>query len=345
MADGKDITWTTEDISWSFTENPDNTLAGGASQISSVRKTYTIKGEGASSPLGDSNPLGDKNPLSDKNPLGDSSGSKDDTWPNCKNTGVTDAGLQRSARIKGAINAMIIGVNTYTALKIAEMQHALAKDWAGMAEWYRNYYYDNFHPIEKQLIEEVSQDPLYERNKANLVKGQMVISAKLPFVGKLEEAVACTGRYCTGQRQSLINDILIEQATVESMICGLSHRYIDDEETVRNNRRWERRNQVIKLGRDMPTESVTYAQMATGIYGQIGRQAASAAESASWALGYNGERVETKYPERRGALTIPNYVSRIPHVPDLEPNKVSKLTAPDMPQVPEKFSAEITITG
>lgn len=257
----------------------------------------------------------------------------------CRNTGITDAGLASSASIKGALNAAILGINTYTSLRIAEMQHDLARDYAKMSEWYRNHYFDNYHPIEKALIDEAKNEPEYKYNKHDLTKGQMLVSAKLGFIGKLEKTVSCTGRYCTGQRQAITNDILVEQATIENAICGLAHRHATDEEITRNTKRWERRNNVLKLGRDLPTESVSYGNLASGIFGSIGQQAAAAAQGASEALAFGSTRRDTRYPPRRGPLTTAPYRADIPHVQEA---RVYRPRSADTPQKTQELPRQST---
>ena len=256
----------------------------------------------------------------------------------CRATGVTDAGIQRTARIRSLLNYAILSVNTYTALKIAKMQHDLADDYASLAESYRKYYEDNYQPLERELAAEALAEPLYDRKKENLIKGQMMISTKKPFIGKLEKALSCTGRYCTGQRASLINDTLLEQAMAESMACGLAHRYVDEEEITRNTLRWERRNNVLKLGRDIPTEALSYADLATGTLGSIGNQASKAAEGAAWFAGYGGRRLDTIYPENRGPLTIGRYVYKgvEPHQP--QAYKIPTIVIPEQPKQEPKIT-------
>lgn len=247
---------------------------------------------------------------------------KAESHKGCKNTGITDCGIKRSAQIKAALNAAILGINTYTSLRIAEMQHDLAKDWATMAKWYRDHYFNNYHPVEKSLIDEANKDTEYKYEKTDLTKGQMLITAKMGFIGKLEKTVSCTGRYCTGQRQAITNDLLIEQATIENMICGLASRHAIDEEITRNTKRWERRSNVLKLGRDLPTDSVSYGSLASGIFGSIGEQASKGAEGASQALGFGLNRRDTRYPTRRGPLTYTIVTPKAPVTQKIEINKV-----------------------
>lgn len=74
----------------------------------------------------------------------------------------------------------------------------------------------------------------------------MLISARNLTAGKIDKALACTGRYCTGQRAAIMNDQLLEQAAIESLAAGLAHRYVDKDEITHNNLRWEKREQFWK---------------------------------------------------------------------------------------------------
>ena len=63
----------------------------------------------------------------------------------------------------------------------------------------------------------------------------------------------------------------------------------------------------MRIGRDIPTEAVSYASLAAGIFGSLGKQAGQAAESAASFLMYNENRADTNYPPRRGEMTVSSY--------------------------------------
>lgn len=245
--------------------------------------------------------------------------------PNCKSKGVTNAGIIRSARWKSIINGAMLALNTANSLKMAKLQRDIGKSYLALAESQRGYYNDRYKPLEKALTDEALKLKKYNRNKEKLVTGQMLISARANSAGKIDKAISCTSRYCTGQRAAIANDILLEQLAVESMTAGFAHRHIDKDEMVHNNLRWEKREQVLKIGRDIPTQAVSYASMAAGIFGSLGRQAGQAAEGAIGFLAYG--RADTVYPERREPITYPIYY--------FEP---TKLELPDIkkPKVYEK---------
>lgn len=257
--------------------------------------------------------------------------------PSCKSKGVTNKGIIRAARWKAVINGAMLALNTANSLRMAKLQRDIGKAYQALAEDQRKYYKDRYEPLEISLTQEALKLPKYDRDKEKLITGQMLISARNLTAGKIDKALACTGRYCTGQRAAIMNDQLLEQAAIESLAAGLAHRYVDKDEITHNNLRWEKREQVLKIGRDIPTQAVSYASMAAGIFGSLGKQAGQAAEGAMGFLAYG--RGETVYPERRQPLTYPIYY--------LEPTKLDlpKVEKPKTYEKPKEPETTIKLSG
>lgn len=231
--------------------------------------------------------------------------SEDD--PQCQNKGVTDAGIQNTSRWKSILSAAIVIYNTLMALKIAKLQRDLGEKYLQLSEDHRNYYNERYKPLEESMTKEAAALPYYERNKDPLYTGQMLVTAKNRTRGAIDKSISCTGRYCTGQRNAIMTDQLLDQAANESLVAGMAHRYADREEITHNNLRWDKREQVMKVGRDIPTEAASYANMAMGVLGDLTAQAGN----ATWV---SSERMETKYPPRRGDIKLPSYTMKIPQV-------------------------------
>ena len=224
--------------------------------------------------------------------------------PRCGSPGVDDTGIFSVSAIRTAIATGTSALNLANSAKMARLQEEIAEGYAKLAEDARNYYKEEYKPLELENLKEVDELELYSRNKESMYRGQMILSARNSIAGKLETAISCTGRYCTGQRATLLNDALIEQSAVEASIAALAYRYIDDEEIVRNALRWERRRGVLDLGRDIPTASVAYAELAAGIFGSLGAQSGKAAEGIVGSLGFGRNRRQTEYPDRRDPLIV-----------------------------------------
>lgn len=216
----------------------------------------------------------------------------------CARTGVTDTGLLQVSTIRTALAVAVAALNVKTARDMAGLQKEIAEDYAKLAEDARDYYNDVYKPLETETLKEVSSDAKYVRDKDDITTGQMLLSVRAQFVGAIEAKLNCTGRYCTGQRAALINDELLKQASAEAAVAGMAFRFEDAKETAKNTLRWERRREVLNLGRDIPTKAVAYAELASGIFGSIGKQSSTAAEGIAWWAGNRNSRRDTEYPNR-----------------------------------------------
>lgn len=254
----------------------------------------------------------------------------------CRTTGVTDDGVIKSAKWKSILAGAVLAYNTLNSLRMAKLQRDLGQKYLALAEEHRNYYNERYKPLEIALTKEALNLPKYVRDKEQLYTGQMLASARGKLAGKIDKAISCTGRYCTGQRAAIMTDQLLEQATIESMVAGLAYRYTDREEITHNNLRWEKREQVMKIGRDIPTEAVSYASLAAGTFGSLGKQAGQAAEGAIGFLAYG--RGQTQYPPRRGPLTVSEYKYRPTPLEEFKPKPPENYKKPEPPKPEIKLS-------
>ena len=260
--------------------------------------------------------------------------SEDDS--KCRTTGVTDEGVIKSAKWKAILSGAILAYNTLNSLRMAKLQRDLGQKYLELAEEHRKYYNERYKPLEIALTQEALALPKYKRDKEQLNTGQMLVSVRGRNAGKIDKAISCTGRYCTGQRAAIMTDQLLEQATVESMVAGFAYRYTDREEINHNNLRWEKREQVMKIGRDIPTEAVSYASLAAGTFGSLGKQAGAAAEGAMGFLAYG--RGDTQYPPRRGPMTVAEYRWTPTKIEEFKPKPPENYTKPKEPEQTIKLS-------
>lgn len=259
--------------------------------------------------------------------------------PACKNTGITDEGIEQSSRWKSLLSAAIMVYNTANSLRMARLQRDLAKKYLKMSEEHRERYNNAHKPLEKDLVREALKLPKYKRDKEQLYTGQMLTSVRGKNAGQIDKALSCTGRYCTGLRAAIMTDQLLKQATQESLVAGMAHRYTDKEEITHNNLRWEKREQVLKIGRDIPTQAASFAQLAAGIFGDLGTQAGKAAEGAMSFIAYESNRQPTMYPPRRGDMQVSSYRYNPTPLEEFKPKP------PDVYVKPEEPAQTIKVMG
>lgn len=275
--------------------------------------------------------------------FGESPGENEE---HCDKPGTTDDGVFKVASIRRAIALGTAGINLLNAYKMASLQDDIADKYASIAERYRRHYLEEYKPLEIQNLKEVEKLPKYDRKKEGMVRGQMILSVRDHFAGKIEDTLSCSGRYCTGVRAAAMNELLTQQAAAEAATAALAHRHIDNEEIVHNEHRWERRRGVLDTGRDIPTQAIGHAQLAAGVFGSIGAQSGKAAEGALWGYRYEVNRRETIYNEDRPPLQYrerefdlgiraPQAVKKVEYV---QPAAMPKFTInlPETPKPAEK---------
>lgn len=254
----------------------------------------------------------------------------------CQTTGVTDDGIIKSAKWKSILSGSVLAYNTLNSLRMAKLQRDLGKKYLKLAEEHRKYYNFRYKPLEISITKEALSLPKYVRDKETLYTGQMLVAVRGKLAGKLDNGISCTGRYCSGQRAAILTDQLLEHASIESMVSGFAARYTDREEITHNNLRWEKREQVMKVGRDIPTEAVSYASLAAGTFGSLGKQAGQAAEGAMGFLAYG--RGDTQYPQRRGPLVVSEYRYKPTPLEEFKPKPPDNYRKPETPKTEIKLS-------
>lgn len=126
-----------------------------------------------------------------------------------------------------------------------------------------------------------------------------MLTAKAAYKNKAENLTNCMSRYCSGLRASTIRDVLLEEAQAVASAAMAGLRYEKNYERAQNAARFDRRNQMLKIGRDMSAEGTTLAKFASGMSTEVTEQGFATANGALRRLGYIYNRDETPAPTRR----------------------------------------------
>lgn len=212
----------------------------------------------------------------------------------CPN-GVTDAGRSWQAALWAGLSGVIAAYNTGQAIKFADKQHEIAKQYLKIAEWMLDYHKSAYRPVEDQELAEAmalkEEDPIYD-----VQRGRAQVAARIQAKGQADKQVQCTSEYCTGLRAVLLRDALAREATTVAALSELGYRNERAHIEARSDVRWQKMVNTAQRGRDMQANAVSYGQFAFGIFGDLGTQAAQGAAGAAGAFGYWRNRRETLYP-------------------------------------------------
>lgn len=209
--------------------------------------------------------------------------------------GQTDSNKNLVNTIMEAAAVAVAGINTAAAIKMADWQYEIAKQYLDIAKWWRNYYNSAYKPWEDKELEEAwaleEEKPLYD-----IAVGRSRTYGRLQFKGLAEKSIQCTSEYCTGLREALLKDVLNSEATTLAALSGLGYRNERAFIEARNDVRWKRRTEVMNRGRDMMANNIQFSQLSFGIFGDLGKQAGKGAAGALRYLGYSWNKNETQYP-------------------------------------------------
>lgn len=211
------------------------------------------------------------------------------------NRGVTNMGKGIFGSIMDAAALAAAGYNTVTAIRMADMQYDIAKDYLDIAKWWRNHYNDTYKPLEDIELAEAwaleKEKPLYDT-----VIGRHRNYVRLQYRGIADKAIQCTSVYCTGLRAALLKDVANAEAVTLAALSNMGYRNERAYVEARNAVRWERRREVLNRGRGMVAGNINYSNMAYGIFGDLGSQTQAGAAGAIRYLGHSWNRNEPQYP-------------------------------------------------
>lgn len=211
------------------------------------------------------------------------------------NHGLTDSDKTDLAKYWALLTAGVAAYNTGQAVNYVLKQYELAKFYFRVAKWWLDYHKTYFRPVEDQELAETmaleEPSPLYDQ-----AVGRSQAAGHIRFKNAANKAVQCTSEYCTGLRGQLLRDTMAQEATAAAALAQMGYRneraYVES----RSDVRWKRMLATAARGREMQANAVSSAQLAFGIYGDLGTQAGKAAAGAATMAGYYWHRNDTIYP-------------------------------------------------
>lgn len=189
----------------------------------------------------------------------------------------------------------IAAYNAAMQQQIADKQHELAESWQAHAQYKWERFKGNYMPLEKQLLNEVRSTPIPEFNCADAEsRAQESVDSSYDMVQEAFKRKAQMLRCCVDD--SLLTDLNTRQGMM--LVDSRNYNYDDDRwfQDYQEDKRWNRRSNVLALGRNLSAMALGYGQVASQIYGQVGRQMNLVGQSAMHALGYFGARNDTYIP-------------------------------------------------
>lgn len=185
--------------------------------------------------------------------------------------------------------------NSMAQQEIADNQMDLADRWYSHAKYKWNRFNDIYKPLEIQLLEETSNVPM---PKFNCVDARIRANAYVNTAHTSSEADAqrLAKKYCVCMNPTLAKSIDTMQNLL--LVDTYNYNYSDDRwfRDFKEDQRWNRRSNVLNIGRNTDAMAMPYAQIANKTFDRVSHQLDRAAGAAMSALGYYGARNDTFSP-------------------------------------------------
>lgn len=179
--------------------------------------------------------------------------------------------------------------------QISDMQEDLAEGYYQQAKYKWDRFANNYMPLEYQLLWEASHESIKEMNcEADRTRAHEAVDPSFDYMNTYMGNQAKAYRLCmddTAVRQ-------LEYSRNLMLVDTENYNLRDDQWFVdfKNDQRWNRRSNILNLGRNLGSVAMQYGDVARKLMGDVSDIANKAFGSLSQALGYYGSRFDTYYP-------------------------------------------------
>lgn len=185
--------------------------------------------------------------------------------------------------------------NAIAQAKIAELQQDLGERYYDMAKYKWDRFEQNYMPLEKKLLLEVSTEPIRELDCDDCTARAVgAVNTAYGTVNNLASRYAKQLRLCVDD--SLMN--LLDSTQSRALVDTINYNLQDDQffTDYKNDQRWNRRSNMLNLGRNLTSNALKYGDVATSMASKLGGLIDRAAGTLAGAIGYYGARNDTYYP-------------------------------------------------
>lgn len=186
-------------------------------------------------------------------------------------------------------------LNTAAQISISKKQYQIAKDYAEIAKDQWRRFRDAYAPLERAMVNEITNTPEpkpdYDGAKS---RGNSFTNSA--FLTTRSAMTKLAKRYALCVDPSLYDDMLYAEAITADDSVNFNYRDEEYFAHVMSDVRWNRRSSLLNLGRDILATSVSYADAANKMLGDVSGMLNQGAQGAMGMLGYLQEHRNTMYP-------------------------------------------------
>jgi len=196
-------------------------------------------------------------------------------------------------------------LNSIAQMQIADMQHQIAKDYANIAKDQWSRFRDGYAPLEQAMLNEVCNTPIpvpdYER-----AFNDGVNNAQAGYTNGHDQLTDLAKSYALCVDPTLLDDLDYAESMAQTDGVNYNYRYEEYYAKVMDDMRWNRRSNLLNLGRGIQAKSASYASTASDMLKGVGNMLNQGTQGAMTMLGWLANRNQTQYPTMMSGATALN---------------------------------------
>lgn len=179
--------------------------------------------------------------------------------------------------------------------QIADKQEDLAEGYYRQAKYKWDRFAGKYRPLEESILWEASSEPVKKLDcDADRMRAEQAVGTSFDYIDRYMANQAKAYRLCLDA--TVVNQLSFSRnlllADTENYNLRDDQWFVD----FKNDQRWNRRSNILNLGRNLGAQAMQYGDVARKLLGDVSGIADKAAGSLSQALGYYGARFDTVYP-------------------------------------------------
>jgi hypothetical protein len=188
----------------------------------------------------------------------------------------------------------LIVLNTVQAIRIADLRYEVAKGYADLARSRWDRFSSRFKPLEAMLVAESLADPEVEPDYEN---ARAVYTGCAADPGGEQRHLDLARMYGLCPDPALYRAAEVSRGLHLDDMVNLGYRDETDHALLADIDRWNRRLELLNLGRDLPTLSLEAARQGDALLEQGAAQAAQGVNGAVGFLTYLRDYRDTAYSD------------------------------------------------
>ena len=242
---------------------------------------------------------------------------------------VTGEGMTRGWQILDIIGKATALLASQRALKAAQMQNKIARDYYNLAKDEWDYFYSTFRPLELTELAEIHAAKPFKADYATAVEGHNCSDSVFENMTTHRKRLMGMFCVCPNLDSSINYDLAL--STIRGDSKNFARRYAEKQAQKLDDLRWNRKLAAASRGRGLLPQSAELARIAADKFGNYSNAMTKFAGQAAELSGYIRNRMKTVYNgEHTNRINTRKgpYVDK--HITGRE--DLANLTQPNIPQ-------------